>query len=99
MTFDCSSSCSLLFYYFYIDYLGYLSSFYAIYVYSCANFGKMTLTFRMVVSKSFESVFKNCCRVFSFEIIMFGHSFHRITTKNHDIMVDTIYSKAVTFDH
>ena len=65
-------------------------------MYFCTKFGKITLTFRMVVSMSFESFIINCCRLSTFEIIMFGHSVHRITTKNHDIMVGPIYSKAVT---
>ena len=60
----------------------------------------MTLTFRMVVSRSIEGFFKYCCRVSTFEIIMFGHSVHRITTKNHDTIISPMHSKAVplTFD-
>ena len=58
----------------------------------------MTLTFQVGRSRSFENCFKSCGEASTFDIIGFGTSFHRKTTKTSDIISDPIHSKAVTFD-
>ena len=58
----------------------------------------MTLTFRVGRSRLFENCIKSCGEASIFDIIKFGTSFHRKTTKNRDIISDPIYSKAMTFD-
>ena len=69
------------------------------FMYFWTNFGHMTLTFPVGTSRSLDCFIKNCCDVSIFDINMFGPSVHRITTKNHDIIIGLIYSKAMTFDH
>ena len=58
----------------------------------------MTLTFRVGRSRSFDNCIKSCGDASTYDITRFGTSFHRQTTKNSDIISDTIYSKAMTFD-
>ena len=41
---------------------------------------------------------KNCGKISTFDITRFWTSFHRIKINNHDIIIDPIYSKALTFD-
>ena len=54
----------------------------------------MTMTFRVGRSRSFEFFHK----VSSFDMNRFGPYVYRKTTKNHDIMICPMYSKAMTFD-
>ena len=58
----------------------------------------MTLTFRVVRSRSFENCIKSCGEVSTFDITRFGTSFHRKAIKTSDIIGGPIYSKAMTFD-
>ena len=68
-------------------------------MYFWTDIGLIILTFPVGTSRSLECFIKTCCDVSSFDINMFGSSVYRKTTKNHDIIIGLIYSKAMTFDH
>ena len=58
----------------------------------------MTLTFRIVISRSFESGIYDYRNVFTFDFTGFRPHSRRISTINHDTIIGTINFKAVTFD-
>ena len=62
------------------------------------KFSQMTWTSKVGRSRLFEYFIKICLKVSTFDINRHGPSVHRITTKNHDIFIGPIYSKAVAFD-
>ena len=68
------------------------------FMYFWTNFGHMTLTFPVGTSRSLEYFIKNYCVVSPFDINMCEPSVHRITTKDHDIIICLIYCKDMTFD-